>query len=160
MWKRTAVLLFLSPNLLLAANTEPKTGTYYTLNEVGIKKKELKGTQLHLTFKPKDEQFHWCPGIKVQVTKKATIVTFVRCKTSKDCGIDKKATIGKRLIRTVTIDTKGMDTYVLNGPKKYKRIHQAPKGTSKSKGPKAKKQTSSAQSNRVLVTNPFSKNRN
>ena len=76
-----------------------------------------------------------------------TIVTFVRCKTLENCAIHKKPTIGKRLIRTITIDTKNLDTYLFNGPKKYKQIYEAPKSNNKTMEPKTKrsqKKTSSA----------------
>ena len=46
---------------------------------------------------------------------------------AKDCAIDQKAAIGKRLIRTITIDTKGLDLYVYDSPKKLTRIYEAPK---------------------------------
>jgi hypothetical protein len=83
------------------------------------------------------EQFHWCPGIKVQETKKATVVTFVRCKTSKSCDIDTKAKIGRKLIRTVTINIRGKDVFVRNGPKKYKRVHRIEKKKAPSKAKSA-----------------------
>ena len=111
---------------------EPKQGTFYPFSELGITKTEMIGTKIRLTFKPTDEQFYWCPGAKIQSVKQGTVVTFVRCKTSQSCHIDQKAAIGKRLIRTITIDTRGKDTYVRTGPKKFKRIYEAPRKPTKS----------------------------
>lgn len=130
---------------------EPKKGTYYPLGAAGISKMEPKGSRLHVTFKPKDEQFHWCPGIKVKTTDVATIVTFVRCKTSASCSVDKKAAIGRKLVRTVTIDTRNKDTYVYTGPKQFKRIHEVPKDpkekTKESKEAAGKTQSAQSTSN-------------
>ena len=109
----------------------PKEGTYYKFDQLGIRKKEVKGDRIDLVFKPMDEQFFWCPGIRVQTTKVATVVTFVRCETSKTCGVDAKAAIGKRLIRTVSINSNGKDIYVRNGPKRFKRLYKAPKSKTK-----------------------------
>lgn len=124
---------------LLAAEPAPKPlkpGTYYSSAEAGIEKMELKGTTLHVTFRPKAESFYWCPGIRRKATKKAVIITFVRCSVLKDCGVDQKAEIGKKLIRSLVIDTKGLDVYAYEGGKKFKRIHQAPKKKKTKKTPK------------------------
>ena len=99
---------------------------------------EIKGSKINLTFKPTDEQFYWCPGAKVQVTKKATVVTFVRCKTSQNADITIKAKIGKRLIRTMTIPTNNKDVVVRVGPEKFKKIYASPANTT-AKKPAAKK---------------------
>lgn len=132
MWRLTFIGLLIFASPVVSADNAPKAGTYYTYGQLGIKKLEIKGKQIHLVFKPTDEQFHWCPGIKVQTTKKATIVTFVRCKTSQTCGIDRKADIGKKLIRTISIDIGNVDVYVRNGEKKFHRIHKVPKPKPKS----------------------------
>ena len=96
-------LLFLFAFVTLSspafAEETPKPGTFYPYAELGIKKMEVKGSVIKFTFKPRDEQFYWCPGAKVKTTDKATVLTFVRCKTSQTCGVDAKAAIGKRLIR-------------------------------------------------------------
>ena len=95
---RLTLILFLSlSSLAFAKDDELKEGTYYSLGQVGIKKAKEKGGQLSIDFQPVDEQFYWCPGIKVKKTKKVTIVTFMRCKTSQNCSIDQPAKIGKRL---------------------------------------------------------------
>jgi len=110
---------------------EAKEGTYYNFGQVGVKDMEVKGSTINLIFKPIDEQFYWCPGIKVDKVeaenskKKVTVVTFVRCKTSQDASVDKQAKIGKRLIRTVSFDTGGLDVYVREG-EKFRRIHKSP----------------------------------
>lgn len=109
-----------------AKDVPPKEGSYYAFDQLGISKTEFKAGKIALTFKPTQEEFHWCPGIKVQKTKKATVVTFVRCKTSQTCGIDKKAKIGKKLVRTISINTNGLDVYVRSGAKKFKRIYTSP----------------------------------
>lgn len=139
--KTVTVFLFFAVTLL--ADEPPKPGTFYKYGELGIRQTEVKAPLIHLTFKPKDEQFHWCPGIKVQVTKKATVVTFVRTKTSKSAHVDKKAAFGRKLTRTITIDTKGQDTYVRNGAKDFKKIYSAPekKQTKKKTTPSKKKTT-------------------
>ena len=63
------------------ADRPPKPGTFYKDSQLGIRSKELKGTKLHITFSPQHEQFYWCPGVKIEHTSKATVVTFVRAKT-------------------------------------------------------------------------------
>jgi hypothetical protein len=142
--KVLCVSLLLMIGSVGAEDTPPKPGSFYQHGQLGIKKTKITGAKIKLTFKPVDEQFYWCPGIKVQTTDKATVVTFVRCKTSKSCGVDAKASIGKRLIRTVTIDTKGMDTYVRNGPKKFKKIYTSKKKpAAKAKKTSEKKKLSS-----------------
>ena len=149
MFKKTIAVWLLFAGVLFA-EPGPKPGTFYKHGELGIKKTELKGTTLHLTFKPRDEQFHWCPGIKVKTTDKATVVTFVRCATSKNASIDKKAKIGKKLIRTISIDTKNKDTYIREGEKKFKKIFSAPK---KKKPPAAKPKVGSKSRPRVTGAN-------
>lgn len=122
----------------------PKEGTYYSYGQVGVKKLEVDGSKIHLTFKPTDEQFHWCPGINVEKVdvenskKQVTVVTFVRCKTSQNCGVDKKAKIGKRMIRTVSFNTNGLDVFVRQGSK-FRRIHKGPEPEPKPADEKAKK---------------------
>ncbi len=144
MWRRSLfVFLCLTPLAFAAAPTgqvnkdapkskkTPKPGTYYNYGQVGVKKMEVDGSTINMSFKPVNEQFHWCPGINVEKVavenskKQVTVVTFVRCKTSEDCGVDKQARIGKRLIRTVSFNTNGLDVFVREG-EKYRRIHKAP----------------------------------
>ncbi len=132
MWRQSILGVLILATAAVGEDTAPKPGTYYKYGQLGVRKTEINGTRIDLTFKPQDEQFHWCPGIKVQSTKKATVVTFVRCKTSRSCGIDKKAAIGKRLLRTISIDSNGLDVYVRNGPKKFKRIYKSPNSKMKS----------------------------
>lgn len=109
----------------------PKEGTYYSYDQVGVQEKKVQGNRIDLVFKPKDEQFYWCPGITIKKTDVATVVTFVRCKTSKTCGVDVKASIGKKLIRKVSINSNGLDVYVRNGPKQFKRLHATEKSKEK-----------------------------
>lgn len=137
MFARTVMVYSMFAAACMAADEAPKPGTYYTHGQLGIKKIEAQGSKITLTFKPVDEQFYWCPGAKVQVTKKATVVTFVRCKTSEDWKIDAKAKIGKRLIRTITLDTQNKNVYVRNGPKKFKLLYAVQQ-------PKKKEQTKKA----------------
>ena len=129
--------------LLLASGpadaTDPDEGKYYKYGQLGVKKSELVGSKIELTFQPVSEQFFWCPGIKVQETKKAVVVTFLRCETKTTCPVDVAAKIGKKLVRTITIDTRGKDTYVKNGPKQYKRIYSIKEQTTKSKNRKTVK---------------------
>ena len=120
------VLSFVVVSSCLAREKAPKEGTFYQLGELGIKEKKAVGGKLKVVFQPKDEQFYWCPGIKIEKTKKATVVTFVRCKTSKNCSIDQPAKIGKRLIRTVEFGTNGLDVFVRNGATNFRRIYQSP----------------------------------
>ena len=129
---RIAIVSFLLAGVSFA-DEPPKPGTFYKHGQLGIKKMVVEGTHINMTFKPVDEQFFWCPGIKVQTTDKATIVTFVRCRTSMSCGIDTKAAIKKRLIRTVKFDTKGKDTYIRNGAKQFKKIYVGKKSASGTK---------------------------
>lgn len=117
-------LLFVS---VASAEVAPKEGAYYSLSQVGVTKQEVKGSSIHLTFKPRDEQFYWCPGVKIQRTPLATVVTFVRAKTSENADVTVKAAIGKHLLRTVSIPTNGMDVYVRDGADSFKRIHAEPK---------------------------------
>ncbi len=124
---RSACLVSLLLVSVANADVTPKEGSYYPLGQVGIKKQEVKGSSIHLTFKPRDEQFYWCPGVKIQKTPLATVVTFVRTKTSQDADVTVKAAIGKRLVRTVTIPTNGMDVYVRTGADSFKRIYAVPK---------------------------------
>ena len=105
---------------------EFKEGSYYKVGQLGIKKIKEQGGKLDITFRPIDEQFHWCPGIKTQKTKIATIVTFVRVKTSQNFSVDKQAKIGNRLIRSISISTNDLDVYVRNGPNRFKRIYKSP----------------------------------
>ena len=127
MWKSVTTLIWLSLTSAVWAAKDPEAGSYYPQAQLGIKKIDAAGAKLEIVFKPRAERDYWCPGVKVKTTKKATIVTFVRCKNSKDCSVDRRAKIGKKLLRTVTVDTRGLDTYIKNGPKSYKRIHEAPK---------------------------------
>ena len=123
----TLILLwFVLVSSVAAKDKAAKEGTFYKLGELGIKEKKVEGGKLKVTFKPRDEQFYWCPGIKIEKTKKATVVTFVRCKTSKSCSIDQPAKIGKRLIRNVEFNTNGLDVYVRNGASNFRRIYQSP----------------------------------
>lgn len=126
MCRLVLVFLLVSASIAFAKDADLKEGTYYTYNQIGIKKKKEKGGQLKVEFQPKDEQFYWCPGIKIKKTDKATIVTFVRCKTSKNCSVDKSAKIGKRLERSVSFSTNGKDVYVRNSPNNYRRIYKTP----------------------------------
>ena len=150
----------------VSADDAPKPGTFYKHGQLGIKKTEVTGTRIKLTFTPMKEQFFWCPGVKIQNTEKATVVTFVRCKTSKSCGIDAKAAIGKKLIRTITIDSRGKDTYIRNGAKQFKKIYTAPKKKTGKKGTKKSPRPSSNQSAdvdavdtelRVWIVNQYAK---
>lgn len=139
---RITIVSFLLAGISFA-DEPPKPGTFYKHGQLGIKKMVVEGTQIQMIFKPVDEQFHWCPGIKVQTTDKATIVTFVRCKTSMSCGIDTKASIEKRLIRKIKFDTKGKDTYIRNGAKRFKKIYTGKK-SARAKAAAAKTKSSSS----------------
>ena len=128
-------LLALSWSVNALGEKTPDEGSYYKYSELGISKTDIKGDVITIHFKPKDEQFYWCPGIKVQTTAKATAVTFVRTKTSEDGNITKKAGFGKHLLtRHVTFNAGGKDTYVRAGAKKFKRIYKVPKKDEKKKG--------------------------
>lgn len=138
---RITIISFLLAGISFA-DEPPKPGTFYKHGQLGIKKMVVDGTQILMTFKPVDEQFYWCPGIKVQATDKATVITFVRCKTSMSCGIDTKASIEKRLIRKVKFDTRGKDTYIRNGAKQFKKIYKG-KESARSKAASAKSKSTS-----------------
>lgn len=118
------------------AEEPPQPGSFYPLGELGIEKTDVIGTQIVLTFKPKAEPFYWCPGAKVQTVKQGTAVTFIRCSVRKTCAVDAKAAIGKRLIRTIKIDTRGKNTYIRTGPKEFKLIYKAPPKPTKQVRPK------------------------
>ena len=144
MWKTALVVVTMFAASGYAKDNPPKEGSYYTYGQLGIRKTQVNNNRVDLVFKPVDEQFYWCPGVKVQKTKKATVVTFVRCKTSKSCGVDSKASIEKRLVRKVSIDTNGLDVYVRNGPKKFKLLYKSPNSKLKAKktGKKGSRSTS------------------
>ena len=145
MWRRSfLVFLFLAsvaaadPNVSAPpkqgapkSKKKLKEGTYYNYGQVGVKKMEVNGSTINLTFHPTQEQFHWCPGINVEkvpvgdTKQKVTVVTFVRTKTSQSASVDKQARIGKRLIRTVSFDSHGLDVFVREG-KKFRRIYESP----------------------------------
>ena len=150
--KKAFVVYLLHAGLCFAAEPVPKPGTYYTHGQLGIRKTEVQGANIKLTFKPVDEQFYWCPGAKVQVTNKATVVTFVRCKTSEDWNIDVKAKIGNRLVRSITLDTHNKNTYVRNGPKKFKLIYAAPKKKGSKASAPGKKQPASTSGSKTIST--------
>lgn len=106
------------------ADRPPKPGTFYKDSQLGIRKQELKGTKLHITFSPQNDQFYWCPGVQIEHTSKATVVTFVRAKTSQNGKIDRKAKFDKKLSsQLVVIDTKKRDTYIRNGARTFKQIY-------------------------------------
>lgn len=152
MWRLPLLGLLCLASTAAGKSNTLKPGTFYKYDQLGVRKTEINGNRIDLVFKPQDEQFHWCPGIKVQSTEKATIVTFVRCKTSQSCGVDKKAAIGKRLIRTVSIDSNGLDVYVRNGEKKFKRIFKSPHSKAKPKTTtKSTSKTKAAKGNRRAV---------
>ena len=148
--KRKLVWLFFVALLATTAFADrpPKPGTFYKDSELGIRKKELKGTKLHITFSPKAEQFFWCPGVKIKHTSKATVVTFVRTKTSQNGRIDKKAKYDKKLSsQLVVIDTKKRDTYIRNGEKQFKQIY-SPKQQQKGSSTKTKNVSGSGTKNK------------
>ena len=121
---RTALMtLIFTAGVASPATPDPEAGKYYTYDQLGIKKLEVVGSTIKLTFQPVAERAYWCPGINVKETPKAVIVTFVRCETFKTCPTSVQAKIGKKLIRTISISTRGKNTYVKNGPQKYKKIH-------------------------------------
>lgn len=125
-------MLFLAG--LAVADRAPKPGTFYKESELRIINKELKGSKLHLTFATKNDRFHWCPGIKVQHTKKATVVLFVREKSSKNGSVDQKAKYDRSMTKqTVAIETKSLDTYIRNGERAFKKIY-SPKKQASGKG--------------------------
>ena len=149
MFRHTLVLVLaitLVPSLVWSAEENPpKEGTYYKHGQLGIRKVQANGNRIDVEFRPNTERFHWCPGVTIKKTDVATVVTFVRCKTSKTCGVDKKATVEKKLIRKVSIDTGGLHVYVRNGPNKFKLLYKSPNAKSKP-GSKKKKDKSSAAS--------------
>ena len=145
---RKALIIWISLVALAIADDDSNgkgaaPGSYYKYSQLGVVKSTLAGQSIKMTFRPVGETFHWCPGIKIDKTKKATIVTFVRAKTSANYNVTVKATIGTKLIRNVTIPTYGMPTYVRSGPKSFKKLWAPPKkgkGKSiKNKQPEKKK---------------------
>jgi|GEM_PF-5277096 len=122
--QKFALFFVVFASTLAFADKPPKPGTFYKDSQLGIRKKELKGTKLHVTFTLQPEQFYWCPGVQVKHTSKATVVTFVRSKTSQNGKIDKKAKFDKKMTsQVVVIDTKKRDTYIRNGAKTFKQIY-------------------------------------
>jgi hypothetical protein len=145
--KHALAMIFVFAGIGISKEIPPKEGTYYTYGQLGLAEPKANGNRIDLVFKPLDEQFYWCPGIKVQQTKVAVVLTFVRCKTSETCGVDAKASIGKRLIRKVSVNTSGMDVYVRNGPKKFKRIYKSPESKTNPDQQKHRKTSKSSTKN-------------
>ena len=135
--KSKAALVVLLLAGLASADRAPKPGTFYKESELRIIKKELKGSKIHMTFSTKKDRFYWCPGIKIKHTKKATIVLFVREKSSKNGSYDQKAKFDRSMTKQfVTIETKGLDTYIRNGERAFKKIHAAKQGSGNNSGSK------------------------
>ena len=127
-----AYLFFSAASIL--ADKPPKPGTFYKDSELNISKKEVKGTKIHITFRLNNKDFYWCPGVKIQHTPKATVVTFVRAKTSKSGDVDQKAKYDRKLLsQTVAIETKNRDTYIRNGAKSFKKIFASKNKSAKTK---------------------------
>ncbi len=128
-------VLLLSWSLGASAQADPKSEqadpkNEYSYGQLGIKKIQDVRGNLEITFNPIQEQFYWCPGIKTKDVKtkevEGLVLIFVRCPTRKSCGVDIRAKIGRKLVRTATVNPKGQDVYIKNG-EKLKKIHSVQK---------------------------------